>query len=95
MHNIDTTETRAHHNIDTALYHLIFSTVEKRLPTLQPDIDFTAEQICGKHFWRKLGDGERRTAGIIISSISTLKQLSLIDAGKNSSNAKIYQILQE
>jgi hypothetical protein len=65
--------------IDSKVLELLHETIHETLPLLQPYVSYTLKQICGKDFWKQLGDYK-----ICLS-------VDLEDAGKDDHNTDLYR----
>ena len=64
-----------------------------RIQKLQRGIKYTASQICGMPYWKMLPKVDKIIAGVCLSRLVADKQLPLMAAGTNSSNAKVYVLI--
>lgn len=73
--------------------NIIREAVEERIPSLAKHTNLTLKKICGEDFWCLLGEGEKRMAGWYMEHLVAMNELPLIYAGKDSNNAKQYQLV--
>ena len=82
---------------DYELSQVMLKTVEQQtsilLPGLARGVRYTAKQICGKAFWKMLSKGDKIVAGLCMARLVATLRLPLIEAGTNSSNAKVYVLI--
>jgi hypothetical protein len=65
--------------IDSKVLELLHDTIHENLPLLQPNVPYTLKQICGKDFWKLLGD------------YKICLPVDVEDAGKDVHNAEFYR----
>jgi len=55
--------TRDGYAVPEQLYNSIREKVQNFVPTMQRDVGYTLEKLCGDDFWEELSDSDRRLAG--------------------------------
>jgi len=66
--------------------------VKAALPTLNPRLAYTLEKLCGKAFWAKLDNGERKLAGRCMAHMVVKNQLPFVFAPSKHEYPKYYQL---
>ncbi len=68
--------------------------VEAALPTLNPNLTYKLEKLCGKAYWSKLDAGERKLAGRCMAHLVVKNEFPLLFAPSNHEYPKHYQLKQ-
>ena len=79
--------------VSANFYYELHWYVTEQIMNMPIDHSMTLRQICGEEYWRMLSDGERRLAGICVSTMVENGDLPLIGMGKNSSHHQLYCFL--
>jgi len=80
------------YSVTKTFYDSVRQQVEDALPALERDVRYTLEMLCDKEFWRRLSDGDRRTAGRCMSDMVEKKLLPLRVAKTKHEYPKYYEL---
>lgn len=78
--------------VNGLLYEAVHLQVSSVLPELERDKAHTARQICGESFWRRLGNGDRRRAGMCLRDIVNCGSVELTHVFRKSKYPRKYRL---
>lgn len=83
------------HTVPKVVFEKIQNRILSRIHLLERDTDYTAIELCTKHFWEnEIAPEVRKCAGKYIALMVSLGKLPLKPNGLNpSSKAKLYRLL--
>lgn len=79
--------------VQKSFFESVHLTVEEVVPAMQPNVQYTAEMLCGDEFWSSLTKGERILAGRCLADLVIKKLLPLGFASPGSNCSKRYRII--
>ena len=68
----------AHAIVALAFFEEVRKRVEEIVPALEHDVDYTAEMLCGKDYWKSMSARCRRMAGMCIAFMVRQEMLPLV-----------------
>lgn len=78
--------------VSAAFLESIRRQVEAAIPTLNPHLAYTLEKICGKAFWARLDNGERKLAGRCMAHLVIKNEFPLAFVPGKHEYPKYYQL---
>jgi hypothetical protein len=66
--------------VKDTFYKMIFQRIDEVLPAVVPGIPYTAEDLCGKEFWKHLAN-ERTLAGKCVAHLVRSGKLPFVMVG--------------
>ena len=66
--------------------------IEAALPTLNPNLTYKLEKLCGPAYWATLDAGERKLAGRCMAHLVVKNEFPLLFAPSNHEYPKHYQL---
>jgi len=79
--------------VQKSFFENVRLTVEEVVPAMQPNVQYTAEMLCGDEFWGSLTRGERIMAGRCLAELAIKKLLPLAFAKPGGNCSKRYRLI--